>query len=70
MSSRCDACGRIEDPRMTVLSRHLTSQGEVVYTRCLCGSVGVRLRPRSTETERPPNEVLLAQGPPAVPVPR
>ncbi|WP_406287566.1 hypothetical protein [Embleya sp. NBC_00896] len=55
---------------MTVLSRHLTSQGEVVYTRCLCGSVGVRLRPRSTETERPPNEVLLAQGPPAVPVPR
>ncbi|MEU0932202.1 MULTISPECIES: hypothetical protein [unclassified Embleya] len=52
---------------MTVLSRHSTSQGEIVYTRCLCGSVGVRLRP--TTTQRPPHEVLLAQGPPAVPLP-
>ncbi|GCD99491.1 hypothetical protein EHYA_07213 [Embleya hyalina] len=68
MSSRCDACGRIEDPRMTVLSRHSTSQGEVVYTRCLCGSVGVRLRP-DPDARRPPHEILLAQGPPAVPLP-
>ncbi|MFJ8739947.1 hypothetical protein OG948_10305 [Embleya sp. NBC_00888] len=52
---------------MTVLSRHSTSQGEIVYTRCLCGSVGVRLRPGTTQ--RPPHEVVLAQGPSAVPLP-
>jgi len=67
MSSRCPACGRIEDPYMAVLSRHRTSQGEVLYTRCLCGSVGVRLNSLPEHGERPPG-VLLAQGPSAVPL--
>lgn len=66
MSSRCPACGRIEDPRTAVLSRHRTSQGEVLYTRCLCGSVGIRLDSGPEHDERPPG-VLLAQGPSAAP---
>lgn len=28
-----------------VLSRHLTSEGVVTYTRCACGEVQVRVQP-------------------------
>jgi hypothetical protein len=70
MSTRCGACGRVENAHLTVLSRHRTSQGEVVYTRCLCGSVGVRLRQRAPHDERPPGGEVLAQGPSAVSIPR
>ncbi|GAA4968281.1 hypothetical protein ACPA54_05725 [Uniformispora flossi] len=45
MSEHCDACGRIEGPWHRTISRHTTSEGEIRYTRCLCGSVAVRLVP-------------------------
>lgn len=39
---RCHGCG--ERRRITtVVSAHRTSQGTVVYDRCRCGRVGVRL---------------------------
>ena len=59
MTESCGVCGRTESGREPVLSRHHTSQGEIVYTRCLCGSVAVRLvaAPRAGDGE------LVARGP-------
>jgi hypothetical protein len=43
MVSTCRVCGRTDGRWERELSRHRTSQGEVVYTRCTCGSIAVRL---------------------------
>lgn len=59
MVASCDACGRTEGPWEHVISRHRTSEGEVVYTRCTCGSVAVRLA-APTHTE---DTEVLARGP-------
>lgn len=41
----CPRCGWPEAETYEVLSRHLTSQGVVTYTRCACGGVQVRVQP-------------------------
>ncbi|TDB81516.1 hypothetical protein E1264_32645 [Actinomadura sp. KC216] len=40
----CPRCGWPESEAYEVLSRHLTSEGVVTYTRCACGEVQVRVR--------------------------
>lgn len=55
----CDACGRTEGPWENVISRHRTSEGEIVYTRCTCGSVAVRL----ISPVRAADAEVLARGP-------
>ena len=41
----CPRCGWPRSEIYKVLSRHLTSEGVVIYTRCACGEVQVRVRP-------------------------
>ncbi|TYB37985.1 hypothetical protein [Actinomadura chibensis] len=41
----CPRCGWPESEVYDVLSRHLTSEGVVTYTRCACGEVQVRVQP-------------------------
>ncbi|MFG2000720.1 hypothetical protein ACGFNU_16405 [Spirillospora sp. NPDC048911] len=41
----CPRCGWPEDETYEVLSRHLTSDGVVSYTRCACGEVQMRFQP-------------------------
>ncbi|GAA4071346.1 hypothetical protein GCM10022214_28900 [Actinomadura miaoliensis] len=41
----CPRCGWPESEIYQVLSRHLTSEGVVAYTRCACGEVQVRVQP-------------------------
>jgi hypothetical protein len=49
----CRVCAWPESEPYEVLSRHLTSEGVVTYTRCACGEVRVSLRPYGTaETVR------------------
>jgi hypothetical protein len=43
--STCPRCGWPEAETYEVLSRHLTSQGIVTYTRCACGEVQIRIQP-------------------------
>lgn len=40
----CPRCGWPESQVYEVLSRHLTSEGVVSYTRCACGGVQVRVQ--------------------------
>ncbi|MFE9575874.1 hypothetical protein ACFYO1_05775 [Nocardia sp. NPDC006044] len=40
----CRQCGAVDRPG-TTLSRHRTSEGTIVYARCPCGTVSVRLEP-------------------------
>jgi hypothetical protein len=61
MADCCDVCGRIEGRWERVLSRHRTSEGEVVYTRCSCGSVAVRL----LAPPWPTDGTVLTRGPAA-----
>lgn len=52
----CAQCGRSTAVTGTVVSQHRTSQGTVVYTRCECGVLQMRLvRPDTGER-------LVAQG--------
>jgi len=43
--SDCPRCGWPESDTYEVMSRHLTSEGVVSYTRCACGEVQVRFQP-------------------------
>lgn len=40
---RCPNCGWPEREPYEILSRHRTSSGVVVYTRCICGALQVRV---------------------------
>jgi len=42
-STRCPGCGWPEDEAYRVVSRHTVSAGQIVYTRCPCGRLRVRL---------------------------
>jgi hypothetical protein len=44
----CPHCGWPENETYEVMSRHLTSDGVVSYTRCVCGEVQVRFQPYDT----------------------
>ncbi|GAA0936061.1 hypothetical protein [Nonomuraea longicatena] len=39
----CEVCGSTAEQE--ILSCHSTSLGRVIYVRCSCGSMGVRLTP-------------------------
>ncbi|RKS69138.1 hypothetical protein BZB76_6277 [Actinomadura pelletieri DSM 43383] len=41
----CPGCGWPDSEVYEVLSRHLTSEGVVTYTRCACGETQVRVQP-------------------------
>lgn len=45
MTRRCEHCGWPESEPYAILSRHRTSQGLALWTRCACGTTRVRLRP-------------------------
>ncbi|MEV5751439.1 hypothetical protein AB0L00_26760 [Actinoallomurus sp. NPDC052308] len=47
--SECPTCGWPGSDVYEVLSRHLTSEGVVTYSRCVCGEVQVRLRPYAAD---------------------
>jgi hypothetical protein len=47
------------DEPATVLSRHSTSQGVVVWVRCACGALNARFRPYGDRLER----VVASGGP-------
>jgi hypothetical protein len=40
--SKCPQCGWPESVPYETVSRHLTSTGMIVYTRCVCGRLQVR----------------------------
>ncbi|MEV3938084.1 hypothetical protein AB0K52_19145 [Glycomyces sp. NPDC049804] len=42
-AATCWACGWTDDGNEAVVSRHRTSEGEIVWTRCVCGAVRARL---------------------------
>lgn len=42
-TTTCPACGWTDDDGAAVVSRHHTSEGVVVWTRCVCGAVRARL---------------------------
>jgi hypothetical protein len=44
-STRCRRCGWPESEPYETVSRHLTSTGMIVYTRCACGLLQVRSYP-------------------------
>ncbi|MBE1463536.1 hypothetical protein [Kibdelosporangium phytohabitans] len=43
MNTRCPHCGWPDSEPCSVLSRHVTPEGQTVRTRCACGSLQVRL---------------------------
>ena len=43
MTTRCPFCAWPDSEPLAVLSRHATPEGQTVWTRCVCGSVQVRL---------------------------
>jgi hypothetical protein len=43
--NQCPSCGWPQSEVYQVLSRHLTSEGLVTYTRCVCGAVQMRVQP-------------------------
>lgn len=43
--TECPRCGWPEAELYEIISRHLTSEGVVTYTRCACGEVQVRIQP-------------------------
>lgn len=43
--TECPVCAWPESEPYEVLSRHVTSDGLVTYSRCACGEVRVRLQP-------------------------
>lgn len=43
--NECRHCGWPQSEVYEVLSRHLTSEGLVTYTRCVCGVVQMRVHP-------------------------
>jgi hypothetical protein len=45
----CPYCGRPDAEPFQVLSRHRTSAGLTVWTRCQCGSLQVRVRDAAGE---------------------
>lgn len=45
----CPYCGRPDAGPFQVLSRHRTSIGETVWTRCACGSLQIRVRDAAGE---------------------
>jgi hypothetical protein len=40
---QCARCGSPQEPPYTVVSRHFTSEGTLIYTRCGCGALRPRL---------------------------
>ncbi|MBA4863179.1 hypothetical protein H1V43_17675 [Streptomyces sp. PSKA54] len=42
MTSYCPHCGWPDAQPYEVVSRHATTQGQTVWTRCACGSLQVR----------------------------
>jgi len=49
---QCARCGSPQEPPYTVVSRHFTSEGALIYTRCACGALRPRLL-RYDGTARP-----------------
>jgi transcriptional regulator NrdR family protein len=47
-SSSCPVCAWPASDVYEVISRHLTSEGVVTYSRCACGEVQVRFQPYSS----------------------
>ena len=45
----CPYCGRPDAEPFRVLSRHRTSAGQTLWTRCTCGSLQVRERDAAGE---------------------
>ncbi|WP_067711311.1 hypothetical protein [Nocardia yamanashiensis] len=41
----CPNCGWPADEPFETLSRHRTSEGTVIYHRCACGAIRIRLTP-------------------------
>ncbi|MDA1358941.1 hypothetical protein O1R50_04870 [Glycomyces luteolus] len=41
-TTTCSACGWTDDDGGDVVSRHHTSEGVIVWTRCVCGAVRAR----------------------------
>ncbi len=54
----CRYCGWPEQETYEVVSRHRTSEGTVVYSRCACGALQVRVHRRNAA------EVVAARGVP------
>lgn len=46
----CQRCGRPRTQSATILSRHTTSDGVIVYTECVCGLLEAWLHPISDVT--------------------
>jgi hypothetical protein len=42
--NECPRCGWPQSDVYEILSRHLTSEGVVTYTRCACGAVQLRVQ--------------------------
>ncbi|GLZ05150.1 hypothetical protein Acsp03_26160 [Actinomadura sp. NBRC 104412] len=42
--NECPRCGWPQSDVYEVISRHLTSEGVVTYTRCACGAVQIRVQ--------------------------
>ncbi|WP_219419431.1 hypothetical protein [Pseudonocardia nigra] len=51
---RCRHCGWPEQEPYEVVSRHVTSQGVIVYSRCACGRLQVRRHDRVVLQARTP----------------
>jgi hypothetical protein len=45
VTESCPACAWPVSDVYEVISRHLTSEGVVTYSRCACGEVQVRFQP-------------------------
>nr|WP_083466531.1 hypothetical protein [Kibdelosporangium sp. MJ126-NF4]CEL16429.1 hypothetical protein [Kibdelosporangium sp. MJ126-NF4]CTQ90381.1 hypothetical protein [Kibdelosporangium sp. MJ126-NF4] len=43
MNTRCPYCAWPDGEPFAVLSRHVTPDGQTMWTRCVCGSLQVRL---------------------------
>lgn len=56
-NDRCRRCGRPESQPFETVSRHTTSTGVIVYTRCACGLLQVRSHPLTG-----PRAGLIARG--------
>jgi hypothetical protein len=55
--TECPVCAWPESEPYEVISRHLTSEGLVTYSRCACGEVRVGLLPYDTAEPLQPARV-------------
>lgn len=59
LEDRCPLCELRMSEAMTVVSRHRTSTGTVVYARCECGRLSMWIEPTALVTG-PPEHRLTA----------